>query len=63
MGVFRKQRFEIRRKNKSDFFDHSTTLCIEFLDCLKCERDICTKHVLGGAKMPFRLTPALIPAS
>ena len=25
MGVFRK-RFEIQRKNKSDFFDHSTTL-------------------------------------
>ena len=24
--MFRKQRFEIRRKNKSDFFDHSTTL-------------------------------------
>ena len=24
-GVFRK-RFEIRRKNKSDFFDHRTTL-------------------------------------
>ena len=24
--MFRKQSFEIRRKNKSDFFDHSTTL-------------------------------------
>ena len=30
------------------------------LDCLKRERDICTKPVLSGAKMPFRLTPALM---
>ena len=29
--MFNKHSFEIRRKNKSDFFDHSTTLNVFFL--------------------------------
>ena len=32
---------------------------IEFLDCLKRERDICIKSMLNGGKMAFRLSPAL----
>ena len=35
-------------------------MSIEFLDCLKRERDISIKAMSSGGKMAFRLIPPLI---
>ena len=34
-------------------------MSVEFLDCLKRERDISIKAMSSGGKMAFRLTPPL----
>ena len=54
---------QIYPKITKKFTKHPITqihvLSMEFLHCLKRERDICIKPMLSGAKMAFRLTPAL----